>query len=61
VVAHDGIGTQVNGKNGTQKFDAIDDPLTAVLEVKACLRILATKEGPAYTSRDAMVIRCIFN
>ena len=48
-------------KEGALKFDAIDDPLATVLEAITSLSVLATQKGPAYTSRDAMVIRCIFN
>jgi hypothetical protein len=36
MVAHNGVGTQVNGKYRTQQFDTIDDPLAAMFEVKAC-------------------------
>jgi hypothetical protein len=34
VVAHDGVGTQVNGEYRTQQLDSINDPLAAVLEIK---------------------------
>ena len=30
VIAHDGIGTQVDGRDRAQQLDAIDDPLAAV-------------------------------
>jgi len=34
VIAHNGVGTQVNGKNRTKQLDAIDDPLAAVFKVE---------------------------
>jgi hypothetical protein len=49
VVAHDRIGTQVHGEGGTKQFDAIDDPLTPVFEVKASSCVLATQKGASYT------------
>jgi len=36
MVVHNGVGAKINRKYGTQQSDAIDDPLTAVFEVKAC-------------------------
>lgn len=50
VVAHDSVGAQINGEYGTKQFDAVDDPLTPVFEVKAGACVLATQKGASYTS-----------
>ena len=60
MVAHDGIGAQINSKYGAQQLDAIDDPLAAMLKIKSCVDILATQEGPPDASGDAMVIGRVF-
>ena len=60
MVAHAGIGTEVDGEDRTQKFDAINDPLAAVREVKTGCCIGATQKGPAHATGDAVVIRCVF-
>ena len=56
VVAHDGIGAQINCVYRTQQLDAIHDPLATMFKIKSCLRILATQEGTPDASGDAMVI-----
>ena len=61
MVAHDGVGAQVNGKHRAQQLDAIDDPLSAMLEVEACERVRTAQEGTPHASGDAVVIRCVFN
>ena len=61
MVAHDGVGTKIDRENGTQQLDAIDDPLAAVLEVKACQRIRPAQERTPDTSGDAVVIRCVID
>gem|GEM_PF-5425978 len=34
VIAHDGVGTKIDSKHGTQQPDAIHDPLTAVVKIE---------------------------
>jgi len=50
MVIHDGVGTQVDGENRTEQFDAIDDPLAAMFKVKAGVSIFATQEGAPDTA-----------
>ena len=59
VVAHDRIGAQINGEYGTKQFDAVDDPLTPVFEVKTGCCVLAAQEGASYTPRDTVVVGCV--
>jgi hypothetical protein len=56
----DGIGTQINREKPTWQFDAVDDPLAAVFEIKAGVGILARQEGTTDASGDAMVVRRVF-
>jgi hypothetical protein len=49
VVAHDSVGTQINGEYGTKQFDAVDDPLPPVFEVKPGSGVLAAQESASYT------------
>ena len=60
VVIHDGIGTQINREHLTEQFDAVDDPLAAVFEVKAGVGILATQKFAPHTSGDAVVVGRVF-
>ena len=57
MVTHDSIGAQIDGEHRAQQFDAINNPLTAMLKVKASVGILATKEGSSHTAGDAVVVR----
>jgi hypothetical protein len=50
MIAHNGIGAQVNGKHGTQQLDSIYDPLASVFEVKTSSRILTTQKGTPYAA-----------
>jgi len=61
VVAHDGVGAQINGKYGTQQLDAIDDPLSTMLKVEAGYRIRTAQESSSYTTRDTVVVGCVIN
>ena len=60
VIVHDGIGTQIDREHPTEQFDAVDDPLATVLEVKIGVGILATQECTPHTSGDAVVVRRVF-
>jgi hypothetical protein len=59
VVAHDSIGAQINGIYRTKQLDAVDDPLTPVLEVITGSCIFATQERASYTPRDTVVVGCV--
>jgi len=61
MVAHDGIGKQINGEYRAQQFDAIDDPLAAVFEIKTGMGIFTTQECTPHASGDAVVIRCVID
>lgn len=50
VIAHNGIGTQINGEHRAQEFDSVDDPLAAVFKIKTGERISAAQIGAPYTS-----------
>ena len=59
VIAHDRVGTQINGECGAKQFDAVDDPLTPVFEVKTGFCVLAAQERASYTPRDTVIVGCI--
>ena len=56
MVAHDRIGTKVNGKNINQQLDAVNDPLPTVLEIETRVRVAATKKGSAHAPCNAVVV-----
>ena len=56
VVAHHGVGIDIDGKSISQLFDAIDDPATAMTEVEAGIGIDAAQVGASNASADAVVV-----
>ena len=56
VIAHDGIGTQIDREYGAQQLDTIHDPLATMFEVETRLAIFTAKERASHTSGDAMVV-----
>ena len=52
VIAHDGIGTQIDGEFGTQQFDTIHDPLAAVFEIETRMGIFIAKKRTPDTSKS---------
>jgi hypothetical protein len=57
MIMQNGVGTQVDGKDGGQQFDSINDPLAAVFEVEAGMGVFATQKGASDTSGNAVVVR----
>ena len=55
VVAHHGIGGDIDGEDAGQLLDAVGDPAPAVGVVLAGLVVLAAQEGAADTAVDAVV------
>jgi hypothetical protein len=56
VVGHDGIGTDINGKDGGQLFNPIQDILFAMVEALSSGPIKTKEKSTANTARDAVVI-----
>ena len=61
MVGHDGVGTQVNGKQGGQQPDAFLDPLAPVLVVFAGLIVPIAQKAPAHAAGDNVVVGCVGN
>ena len=59
VVAHDGIGTDADGKYSGQQQHAINNPLSAMLKVVATVSIFSARKGSPNAAADAMVVRGI--
>ena len=59
VVAHDRVGAQINGEYGTKQFNAVDDPLSPVFEVKTGSCVLAAQKGASYTPRYTVIVGCV--
>jgi hypothetical protein len=56
VIAHHGVGANINGKDIAQKTQAIHDPLPSMLETLPGMFVLTTQECPPHTTGDAVVI-----
>ena len=56
VVAHDGIGGNIDSKNTGQFKQTIFNPLPAVFKALTDERIFTAQKGAANTARNAMII-----
>lgn len=56
VVAHDGVGQQVDSKDLRQPGQSILQPLTSVVEIRAGQAILAAEEGTSNATGGAVIV-----
>ncbi|MCP3886859.1 MAG: hypothetical protein GY700_15590 [Propionibacteriaceae bacterium] len=54
VVGHNRVSTHVDGEEGAQQPDALDDPGLAVVEIAPGILIIATEGGKARRTQRAM-------
>ncbi len=56
VIAHHRVGGDVDGEDGGELLDALDDPAAAMLEVTPAGVVLAAQEGAAHAAGDTVVV-----
>ena len=61
MIAHHGIGTEIDGEDFGQQFESFDDPGFAMVECATGQWIVAAQERAADTPTAAMVIGRISN
>lgn len=57
MIAHDGVGRHVDGKDIRQKDDSVQYPLAPVLEILTGLRIMSAQKSATYAAGNAVIER----
>ncbi len=56
---HNSLGGNVYSEGGGERFDSLNNPVSAVLE--ALFAVTDTEKGFAYAATDTVVIRSVFD